>query len=101
MSNYAKIENNVVVNIIICDDSNIVSLNGDYVKITENTNDPAIGSVYYKDKNKFTDIKIYDSWILNQDTCLYEAPVAKPSTGRYVWNEENQEWVELVSGITE
>ena len=101
MSNYAKIENDIVVNIIVCDDSNISSLNGSYVKITPETNDATIGSEYNKEHNKFADIKMYDSWVLNPTTFIHEAPIAKPSSGEYAWNEENQEWVEIVSGITE
>ncbi len=101
MSNYAKIENDIVVNVIICDDSNISSLNGEYVKITDNTNNPTIGSVYYKDKNKFTNIKVYESWVLNQETCLYEAPVGKPQEGEHYWDEGTTSWVAVVSGITE
>ena len=88
MSNYAKIENDIVVNVVVCDDSSISSLNGEYVKITDNTNNPTIGSIYYKDKNKFTDMKIYESWVLNEDTCLYEAPVEKPQDGEYYWDED-------------
>jgi ssRNA-specific RNase YbeY (16S rRNA maturation enzyme) len=101
MSNYAKIENNIVVNVIVCDDSNISSLNGDYVKITESTNDATFGAQYNTEHNKFADIKIYESWVLNPITFIHEAPIAKPATGSHAWNEENQEWVELVPGTLE
>jgi hypothetical protein len=37
--------------------------------------------------------KPFNSWILNEDTCLWESPVAYPTDGqRYNWNEENQTW---------
>lgn len=101
MSNYAKIENNIVVNVIVCDDSNISSLDGEYIKITESTNDATINGQYNKEHNKFADTKIHESWILNPTTFIHEAPIAKPATGNYAWNEENQEWVELVSGTLE
>ena len=35
----------------------------------------------------------YASWILNEETCAYEAPVAYPDDGqKYNWNEETQQW---------
>ena len=44
-------------------------------------------------KDAFISPKPYPSWLLNEDTCLWEAPVAKPNDGqRYNWNETNQTW---------
>ena len=35
----------------------------------------------------------YASWVLNDDTCLWEAPVAKPDDGKeYTWNEDTTSW---------
>jgi len=35
----------------------------------------------------------FQSWVLNEETCLWEAPVAKPDDGqKYEWNEETQQW---------
>jgi hypothetical protein len=37
--------------------------------------------------------KPYNSWILNEDTCLWNAPVALPDTeNKYTWNETNLNW---------
>jgi len=77
------------------------SLSGFYVKITDATNNPSIGASYNSDHNKFINKKLYDSWVLNETTFIYEAPVEMPSEGEYYWNEEDEEWVEVVSGITE
>ena len=37
------------------------------------------------------------SWVLNEDTCLWEAPVAYPTDGKsYTWNEDTTSWDEVV-----
>ena len=38
----------------------------------------------------------YPSWVLNEDTCQWEAPTAMPDDGkRYTWDEANTKWVEV------
>jgi hypothetical protein len=52
-----------------------------------------IGYTYDQTRDAFIPKKPYASWILNEDTCLWEAPVALPDTeNRYNWNETNQTW---------
>ena len=56
-------------------------------------NHAGIGYTYDEDRDAFIPKKPYNSWILNEDTCLWEAPVAKPiDNNKYSWNEENQSW---------
>jgi len=53
-----------------------------------------IGYTYDETRNAFISPKPYNSWILNEDTCLWEAPVAYPTDGqRYSWNEETLNWI--------
>ena len=53
----------------------------------------SVGYTYDQTKDAFIAPKPYASWILNEDTCLWEAPVVKPDDGqRYLWNEETQQW---------
>jgi hypothetical protein len=57
----------------------------------------AIGYSYDEERDAFIPIKPYNSWILNEDTCHWEAPVALPTTELednkyYFWNEINQNW---------
>jgi hypothetical protein len=52
-----------------------------------------IGYQYDQTRDAFIPPKTFNSWILNEDTCLWEAPVAYPDDGeRYTWNETNQTW---------
>ena len=48
---------------------------------------------YDEDRDAFIHKKPFASWILNEDTCLWEAPVVYPSDGkRYNWNETIKNW---------
>jgi len=48
---------------------------------------------YDQARDAFIPPKPFNSWILNEDTCLWEAPVAYPDDdNRYTWNETNQTW---------
>ena len=52
-----------------------------------------IGFTYDEDRDAFISPKPYASWVLNEETCQWEAPVALPDTeNRYNWNEETQQW---------
>jgi hypothetical protein len=52
-----------------------------------------IGYTYNQTRDAFTAPKPFNSWILNETTCLWEAPVAYPDDdNRYTWNETNKSW---------
>jgi len=63
-------------------------------------NHAGIGMTYDEDRDAFIPEKPYASWVLNEDTCLWEAPVAMPTLTQeqinnqnyYIWNEQNQTW---------
>jgi hypothetical protein len=56
-------------------------------------NHAGIGYTYDEDRDAFIPPKPFNSWILNEETCLWEAPVALPDTeNRYNWNEETTTW---------
>jgi hypothetical protein len=55
-----------------------------------------VGFTYDEDRDAFIPKKPFASWILNETTCLWEAPVAYPDEGQhYTWNETIANW-ELV-----
>ena len=53
-----------------------------------------MGYTYDADKDAFIAPKPYASWTLDNDTCIWEAPVAYPDDGeKYVWSEDDTNWV--------
>jgi hypothetical protein len=67
------------------------SYNGNYRK-----NYAGIGMIFDAERDAFYFPQPYPSWILNENTCQWEAPVPYPDDEkRYEWNEENQSWNEV------
>ena len=61
-------------------------------------NHAGIGYTYDENRDAFIPQKHYNSWILNEQTCNWEAPVARPDDNNiYTWNEEILNW-ELING---
>ncbi len=55
-----------------------------------------IGYTYDAGRDAFIPPKPYASWLLNEGTCLWDAPVAYPDDGkRYSWDEATTSWVEV------
>lgn len=55
-----------------------------------------IGYTYDEQRDAFIPPKLFESWILNEETCLWEAPVPYPTDGKvYNWNENLGDWVEI------
>jgi hypothetical protein len=58
-----------------------------------------IGYTYDEARDAFIPPKPFASWLLNEETCLWEAPAPHPADGGfYSWNEEDQEWVAVDLG---
>jgi len=63
---------------------------------SQRKNYAGIGYHYNMTHDAFISPKPYPSWILNEDTCRWEAPSARPDDDkRYNWNEETTSWVEI------
>jgi hypothetical protein len=55
-----------------------------------------IGYTYDEERDAFIPPKPYDSWVLNEGTCLFEAPIPMPEDGGvYSWDEQANDWVEI------
>ena len=50
------------------------------------------GMVYDESRDAVITPKPFTSWVLNEDTCQWEAPIEKPLDKPCMWNEENQSW---------
>jgi hypothetical protein len=86
MMNYAHIQNNIVVNVVVADAEWIDAQSEDFVLI-ENQN-VQIGSSY--ENGVFVGPQPYPSW--TRDGNSWKAPIAKPD-GVHAWNEESLSWV--------
>ena len=110
MSHFAKIENGVVVQVVVAEEDFIATgALGDpanFVQTSYNTrggehpegrplrkNYAGIGYTYDSGRDAFIPPQPYPSWTLNEDTCLWDCPVAMPTEGGpFTWNETNQSW---------
>ena len=123
MAHFAKIvENNIVIDIEVVNENHVATeakgiafqknLTGyaHWVQTSKNTlhgvhalggtplrkNYASIGGTYDEARDAFIDRKIFPSWILNEETCAWEAPTPMPEDGGYYqWNETTKEWDEL------
>jgi hypothetical protein len=56
-----------------------------------------LGYMYDAIRDAFIPPRPYASWILNEDSCLWDAPVAMPEDGKfYSWDENAQQWKEVI-----
>ena len=104
MSHFAKIDsNNIVENVIVAEQDFINSgAVGDsflWVQTSYNNNFrknyAGVGYTYDSALDAFIPPQPYPSWVLNEDTCQWESPVAYPEDDKmYKWNEETQSWDE-------
>jgi len=59
-----------------------------------------IGYRYDETLDAFIPPQPYPSWVLDEDTCLWDAPVAYPDDGlMYNWDEASQSWQEVTDGL--
>tara|TARA_B110000046_G_scaffold174490_1_gene198284 strand:- start:499 stop:804 length:306 start_codon:yes stop_codon:yes gene_type:complete len=98
MSHFAKIENDIVTKVIVAEQDFIDRLSGTWVKTSYTgfirKNYAGIGYTYDSARDSFIPSKPFASWILNESTCLWQAPVTYPDDGKYYeWNEETSSWV--------
>lgn len=110
MSHFAKIENGIVSQVIVAEQDFIDTIDGDWVQTSYNThggqhpegrplrkNYAGIGYTYDSKRDAFIPPKPFDSWVLNEDTCLWDAPVPIPEDGKmYTWDEETLSWIEVI-----
>jgi hypothetical protein len=62
-------------------------------------NAAGVGFTYDQERDAFVPPSPFESWILNQETCLWDAPVPKPEVeGKtFIWNEETTSWKEVTA----
>jgi len=114
MSHFAKIENGTVTQVIVAEQDVIdTGLFGDpnlWVQTSYNTlggvhvlggtplrkNYAGIGYTYDSERDAFIPPTPFTSWLLNEDSCLWQAPTPMPVDGKmYSWDETTLSWVEI------
>jgi hypothetical protein len=113
MAHFAQIENNIVTQVLVVDNTqehrgqeflaNDLGLGGTWVQTSYNgnirKNFAGIGYTYDTVRDAFIPQKPYDSWLLNEDTCQWYPPTPYPTDGKnYMWDEEQLNWKEIEDG---
>jgi hypothetical protein len=100
MAHYAKIESDIVTEVIVAEQAHVDTLSGTWVQTSYNSsirkNYAGIGYTYDSSKDAFIAPKPFASWTLNNTTCKWEAPVVFPTDEKnYMWDEDTTNWVEI------
>ena len=125
MAHYAKVVDGIVKDVIVAEseyfNTFVDTSPGEWIQTSYNTrggvhynpetdepsadqtkalrkNYAGVGLTYDRELDAFIPPRPYASWTLNEDSCLWEAPVAYPdadSDEQYEWNEETQTWDEV------
>ena len=114
MAHFAKVENGIVTQVIVIDQETLnTGLWGDpasWVQTSYNTqggkhpegrplrkNFAGIGYTYDAQRDAFIPPKPFNSWVLDEATCLWNAPTPMPTDGKmYTWDEDTTSWKEVV-----
>ena len=116
MSHFAKVVDGKVSQVIVAEkeffDTFVDSFPGEWIQTSYNTrggvhatggtplrkNYAGIGFTYDHTKDAFIPPQPYASWVLDESTCLWNAPVAMPQDGKqYSWDETTTAWVEVLA----
>ena len=114
MAHFAKIENGIVVQVNVVDEEYFnanreTRYTGQWIQTSYNTsggvhtlggtplrkNYAGIGYTYDEKSDAFIPPKPFDSWILDEETCLWNPPVPRPIEGMWNWNEDIINWEEV------
>ena len=115
MSHFAQIDgNNIVTQVLVIKqeviDTGLFGEPSSFVQTSYNTyggvhklggtplrkNYAGIGYTYDSGRDAFIPPKPFNSWTLNESTCLWDSPVAMPTDGKqYLWDENTINWVEI------
>ena len=110
MSHWAKVENNIVTQVLVGPnygdegEAFFNALGGTWVKTSYNgnirKNYAGIGYTYDAARDAFIALKPFNSWLLNEDTCQWQAPIEYPTDGlMYEWDEELTDWKPIIKEI--
>ena len=117
MSHFAQIDvNNIVTQVIVIEqdvvDTGLFGNPNSWIQTSYNTsggihllggtplrkNYAGIGYTYDSTRDAFIPPKPFNSWVLNENSCLWEAPTAIPDDSKtYKWDEDTISWIETIT----
>lgn len=111
MAHFAELnENNTVIRVLVTDNNDpagdegyswlVNNLGGRWIQTSYNANFrkhfAGIGFIYNEELDAFIPPKPFESWILNEKTCVWESPIPYPNDGKdYYWDELQVNWIEI------
>lgn len=111
MAHFAKVKDGVVEQVIVAEpeffETFVDTSPGDWIQTSYNThggkhpegrplrkNFAAVGDTYDAQRDAFIPPQPFASWVLNEDSCLWESPKPMPNDGQqYDWDESAQQWI--------
>lgn len=113
MSHFAKVVDGIVTQVIVADpeffNTFVDSSPGEWIQTSYNTrggqhpegrplrkNYAGIGFTYDRERDAFIPPQPYPSWLLDEETCLWNSPTPMPTDGIYTWDEPTLSWVEVI-----
>ena len=118
MAHYAKVNNGLVTQVIVAEaeffETFVDSSPGEWIQTSYNTqggvhsdggtplrkNYAGVGFTYDSVRDAFISPQPHPSWVLDEDTCIYEAPVPYPTDDlMYSWDEDTTSWVETIQAV--
>lgn len=118
MAHFAKVVDGKVTQVIVAEpeffETFVDTSPGEWIQTSYNTrggehtlggtplrkNYAGIGFTYDRTRDAFIPPQPFPSWVLDEDTCLWNAPVAMPTDGKlYTWDEATTSWVEVTENV--
>jgi hypothetical protein len=118
MAHFAQLENNIVTKVIVVANQDILDKNGQeseqkgidfcsnllggtWLQTSYNgrirKHYAGVGYIYDEGRDAFIPPKPFNSWLLDETTCQWKAPIDMPTDDKkYSWNEDTTSWKELV-----
>ena len=112
MAHFAQVENGIVTQVIVAEQDVIDSgaFGTGWVQTSYNTyagqhpegrplrkNYAGVGYTHDLQRDAFIPPRPFDSWTLNDETCLWDAPTPRPTDDKpYRWDESTLSWVEVI-----
>jgi len=107
MAHFAKIENNIVTNVIVIDNAfesegalfiaGTLGLEGEWIQTSYSNNFrgnfAGVGYTYDRENDVFYPQQPFPSWVLNKSIWIWESPIPYPNgDDKFIWNEQTLSW---------